>query len=152
MNWTEKDITDRGLKIDAYKEIKPKQRKQRIIKPKAIPPILETYLQQQCVRYARNFKDKIMCEGTPAQASRQKGGYLRMKAEGYITGSSDLKIYSAAKFIFVELKREKMGKMSPAQLEYQEQCKELGIAYFVIDTLDKFIELIEKEFNLNPKT
>ena len=149
MNWTEKDIIERGLKIDAYKESdKPKKVKQRTKKPKEIPTILETYLQQQCVKYASRYKDKFLCEGTPAQAKRTDRGYYRMQDEGYITGSSDLKIYSKDKFIFIELKREKTGKMSPAQLKYQERCKQLGIAYFVIDTLDKFIELIDKEFNL----
>lgn len=152
MKWTDHDIEKTGLKIDEYRSKEPEKPKPtKHPKPKKPPkpvPILETYLQQQCVRFASRYKDKIMCEGTPAQAKRTDRGYYRMQDEGYITGSSDLKIYSATKFIFVELKREGMGKMSPAQLAYQDRCKQLGISYFVIDNFDNFVELIEREFEL----
>ena len=117
-------------------------------KPKKTIEPLETHLQQLCIKYARNFQHKIICEGTPAQAERKRTGYFRMEAEGYIAGSSDIKVYGkCGKVVFIELKR-KGGKHSDHQKEYQKLVESFGYKYHLLYSLNEFMEVLELEFNV----
>lgn len=118
------------------------------MKSKAIIEQSETQIQQTCIGYARLFPTKIICEGTPAQAKRTNSGYMRMSSEGYISGSSDLKVFNQDKIIFIELKDRK-GKQSDKQKEYQSLIESFGLKYFLVRSFDEFKSIVDSEFSLN---
>jgi len=64
------------------------------------------------------------------------------KAEGLTSGVSDLVFFHKKKAYFIEVKTEK-GKQSPTQKDFQKHIEKEGAKYYVVRSLDEFIDLID---------
>ena len=73
------------------------------------------------------------------------GGYRGKvnKYLGIIKGRSDMVLYYFGKAIHIELKTE-TGKQRKDQKEWESLMKNQGFDYYIIRSLEEFIELIEK--------
>ena len=73
------------------------------------------------------------------------GGYRGKvnKYLGIIKGRSDMVLYYLGKAIHIELKTE-TGKQRKDQKEWQSLMESQGFDYYIIRSLEEFIELIEK--------
>ena len=75
----------------------------------------------------------------PVQKIGGKMVFRRMP-KGSVKGLPDLMVLLDTGVVFLELKSEK-GKLSKEQKEFQSKCKERGIEYYEIRSLDQVREL-----------
>jgi hypothetical protein len=105
----------------------------------------ESRIQQEIVQYYRNkYCTKLnnprhLIFSVPNERSNQKE-QMRMIATGLYSGVSDLIIVTPKNVTFVEIK-DAIGKQSQRQQEFEQLVKELGYNYFLIRSLEDFIEI-----------
>lgn len=92
-----------------------------------------------------NFQDLIIFS-IPNDGKRTNGS--RMVASGLTSGVSDLQILLPnGKSVFIEMKKEKGGKLSPNQLSFIDKSQSLGHTVIVANGCNeaskKFIEFIK---------
>ena len=64
---------------------------------------------------------------------------------GIISGVADYTIeYYPGRVAHIELKREKTGRLSPAQKEFRDRCTQLGIPYLCTYDIQTAIDFIHK--------
>ena len=64
------------------------------------------------------------------------------KAEGLTSGVSDLIFFHKKKAYFIEVKTPK-GNQQPSQKEFQKHIEKEGAKYYVVRSLDEFIDVIQ---------
>ena len=72
---------------------------------------------------------------------------MTLKAEGALSGVSDLIILLPSRCIFVELKNGKIGRQSDSQKEFQKQVESLGFEYLLwrnVEDCQEFVKKIKK--------
>ena len=75
------------------------------------------------------------------------GAIMKLKRMGMKTGCPDIHIDREGGQTFkIELKVGK-NKQSKKQVEYERECKRLGIRYHLCYSVDEVIKVMEKEFN-----
>lgn len=92
-----------------------------------------------------NFQDLIIFS-IPNDGKRTNGG--RMVASGLTSGVSDLQILLPnGKSVFIEMKKQKGGKLSPEQIDFIDKSQSLGHTVIVANGCNeaskKFIEFIK---------
>jgi len=100
----------------------------------------EDNLQQSIVTYFRFAFPKYLIFAVPNGGNRNAREGARLKKQGVLAGVSDLVIVLPNKTIFVELKVGK-GKQQATQKSFQANVEMLGYEYYLIYSLDEFIEL-----------
>ena len=75
------------------------------------------------------------------------GAIMKLKRMGMKTGCPDIHIDREGGQTFkIELKVGK-NKQSDKQVEYERECKRLGIGYHLCYSVDEVVKVMEKEFN-----
>ena len=101
----------------------------------------EAKIQCEIVRY---FQDqKIFCFSVPNEAAGsnavRQGQMITM---GLRPGVSDLIAFRPSRGVtFIEVKTQ-TGKQSPAQVRFQERCKDFGVEYHLVRSVDDAMALI----------
>lgn len=109
--------------------------------------------QEIFVKYCENRG--VVCvfiaNGFPIGNTVNKFAYINsLKAQGYRTGFPDLMILaqnSKKEVLFIEFKREKGGKLSLRQLEWQRRLTELGYDSFIAKGAKHAIAILEEWLN-----
>lgn len=87
----------------------------------------------------------------PNGGLRNKVVAANLKAEGVRPGVPDL--FIPGLFLFIEMKRQKGGRMSDKQKEWKEHLENLGYSFFVghgfEDAKEKFTSIVDKLCQLN---
>lgn len=101
------------------------------------------------VRYCRlkGLRCVFIPNGFPLGRNVNKYAYINsLKTQGYETGFPDLMIFAKNtkhNILFIEFKREKGGKLSEKQKEWQEWLKNMGYASYVAKGSKEAIEILE---------
>lgn len=110
----------------------------------------EDKIQSECVKWARNTYKELRFFGVvaiPNGGTRHKIEAMKLTSTGVVAGFPDLIITMPNGHIFfVEMKDEK-GKQSQAQIDCQNWMEERGIEYHLINSIEKFKQLIIKKIN-----
>lgn len=90
----------------------------------------------------------FIANGIPISNRVNKYAYLAsLKAQGYKTGFPDLLVLahnSTKDMLFIEFKREKGGKLSPKQVEWQKKLNDLGYDSYVAKGSKHAIAILEE--------
>jgi hypothetical protein len=109
----------------------------------------EDQIQQQIVNFFTNnyclkhHSPRCSIFSVPNGGSRHILEAKKLKATGMKAGVSDLIVLMPNRAIFIELKNEK-GIQSESQKEFEQSVSALGFEYYLIRSLDQFIEVIKK--------
>jgi hypothetical protein len=106
----------------------------------------EQEIQQAIVKYFEYQYPSLkgcLCANLNNSKDARTGGIN--KSMGVVAGRSDLVLYWESQAFFIEVKVPK-GKQSQVQKEWQNKMKESGFNYFIVYSIDDFIELIEYIF------
>lgn len=87
-------------------------------------------------------KLKLSLFAVPNGGHRHPATARKLKAEGVVAGVSDLIFFHKRKCYFIEVKTEK-GKQQQTQKDFQKHIEKEGAEYFIVRSLDDFIELID---------
>lgn len=60
---------------------------------------------------------------------------FRRMPKGAVKGLPDIMVITDTGVVFIEVKAPK-GKQSPDQLEFQRKCKEKGVEYYVVKSIE----------------
>ena len=102
----------------------------------------EDRIQFEIVTWFKNNKIDGLIFAIPNGGSRNKIEAMKLKATGVLAGVSDLIILQPnGKIKFVEVKIEK-GRQSESQKDFQKKVNDLGFDYYIVRSLDDFIEII----------
>lgn len=96
-------------------------------------------------------KQNLCCHASPNGGRRTIGQTVKLKRMGMWPGWPDLEIpYARGKYhmLYVEMKREDGGKLSPAQVETHQFLREQGHAVAVAHGFDAAVKLISQYFSL----
>jgi len=110
--------------------------------------LTESAIQQECVMYLRNnyglkhHKPRILIFSVPNDG-RSAVEQMRKKATGLMAGVSDTVIDTGSIIIYCEFK-DYRGVQSPKQKEFQSHVESLGRLYWVIRSLEEFIEHLNR--------
>jgi len=105
----------------------------------------EQILQKQCIQwFALQYPTQegrlYMNYNNPP--SKRTGAIL--KASGLLAGVADLSyLLSEGRIVFIELKHG-ANKQSPAQKEFEARVVALGFPYYLCNSLEGFMQIIEK--------
>lgn len=103
--------------------------------------ILEKDIQKACIDILNTlkiFNFKVNNVGI----KKPNGSYIPAQTKGI----PDLFIFLPdSKVICCEFKSP-VGKQSPAQLEFQKQCERCGVPYWLISSVDVFIDKIQGKY------
>ena len=103
----------------------------------------ESRIQQEIVQFFRNnycLKHHIprsMILHIPNEGKNNG----RLVPLGLLPGAADLLIINQGRAIFVEVK-DATGKQSPKQKEFEDYCRELGLYYEVVRSLEEFKKML----------
>lgn len=90
----------------------------------------------------------FIANGFPISNKVNKFAYLNsLKAQGYRTGFPDLMVLaqnSKKEVLFIEFKREKGGRLSDAQVKWQNKLIELGYDTYVAKGAKEAIAILEE--------
>jgi hypothetical protein len=123
--------------------------RQEKIKPlrKAAPPsvkVSEASIQKAIVTYLRAIG--VVCHSIPNEAAGGgRGAMIRMtqyKAMGLMYGVADLVAWLPYP-VYIEVKTP-IGKMSEHQHAFAELCKDHGIQYFLVRSVDEMQQIVKK--------
>ena len=87
-------------------------------------------------------KLKLSLFAVPNGGHRHPATARKLKAEGVVAGVSDLVFFNRKKCYFIEVKTEK-GKQQQTQKDFQKNIENEGGKYFVVRSLDEFIDVIQ---------
>lgn len=102
------------------------------------------------VRYCdlRGFPCVFIPNGFPLYGMKSKYAYINsLKAQGYCAGFPDIMVLaqnSKKDVIFFEFKREKGGRVSKQQQEWQDRLTVLGYDSYVAKGAKQAIEILEE--------
>lgn len=102
------------------------------------------------VRYCRlkGIRCVFIPNGFPVGGNVNRYAYINsLKTQGYATGFPDLMVFaqnSNSNILFIEFKREKGGKLSISQQEWQEWLHNMGYNSYVAKGSKEAIEILEK--------
>ena len=116
------------MKLEKIKKMSEKQLSQ-------ITEKSEYDIQCEIINYCR--LNKILCFAVPNEATRNNSKYIK---SGVLSGVSDL-ILVIDKVSFVEVKN-RSGKQSEKQKEFQNKVELLGFKYYLVRSLDDFKKLL----------
>lgn len=106
--------------------------------------------QELFVRYCemKGIVCVFIANGFPISGNINKYAYINsLKAQGYRTGFPDLMVLaqnSKKEVLFIEFKREKGGRLSPKQIEWQEKLQEMGYDSYVAKGAKEAIVILEE--------
>jgi hypothetical protein len=63
---------------------------------------------------------------------------------GVYGGVADLFVYHFGKLLFIEVKEPGKGKQRDTQIKFEKHCKDCGIDYYLVYSLEEFKAIIEK--------
>jgi len=105
----------------------------------------ESELQIAIVRYLRQSNIPVFSVPNEAagrvNSKRGLSRISRLKAMGMTPGAPDLVVFYNGRVVFLELKAPR-GRLSEHQKEMQRLCREHGIGYYVIRSIDDLLEAI----------
>ena len=104
----------------------------------------EERIQQSMVLYFNVQYPKmrgLLCSNLNNSKDKKTGG--RNKANGVVAGRSDLVLYHRQTAYHIEVKTEK-GTQSKAQKAWQKVIENAGYHYYIVRSLDDFIELMNE--------
>lgn len=108
-----------------------------------MPANEEQRIQQACIKWYEYSYPKLRhCLHSNNNNAKNKTQGAIWKSMGMLAGVSDLEYNRDGKTYFIEIKTEK-GRQSAYQKEFQEKITNEGFEYFIIRSLDEFIELIQ---------
>ncbi len=110
----------------------------------------EKYEQTLFVKYCE--QKGIICvfiaNGFPIGGNINKYAYINsLKEQGYKTGFPDLMVLaqnSKKEVLFIEFKREKGGRLSPKQQEWQDKLSNMGYDSYVAKGAKEAIVILEE--------
>ena len=104
----------------------------------------EHYLQVSMINWFRFQypKLKLSLFAVPNGGHRHIATAKKLKAEGVISGVSDLIFFHQSKAYFIEVKTLK-GKQQASQKDFQKHIEKQGAKYYVVRSLDEFIDVIQ---------
>ena len=106
--------------------------------------IPEFIVQQSIVRWFRvQHSDKLIFS-VPNEGANSARATSKLKKIGLLAGAPDLVVCLPSKTIFVEVKR-KDGYQRPNQEIVEARLCNLGLDYFLVKSLEDFMELIDSE-------
>jgi hypothetical protein len=130
------------MKVEEYRQLDLlKGKRQRGVRP---PAALEFRTQCALADLLRYSADpEWWWTSFPADGLRTKVTAARLKRAGLRAGMSDFIFISPnGQFWGLELKRGKLGRLSPAQEAFRHWCHRHGIAYAVADGFDAAVEIL----------
>lgn len=101
----------------------------------------ESKLQQACVKWFRLQYPNDIIFSVPNGGSRNAIEAIRLKAEGVLSGCSDLIVLKSNKVVFIEMKFGK-GKQTESQLEFEAKVKSKGFEYYLVNSFELFREIV----------
>ena len=101
----------------------------------------ESKLQQACVKWFRLQYPNDCIFAVPNGGSRNAFEAVRLKAEGVLSGVSDIIIIKQNKVVFIEMKFGK-GKQTESQLEFEAKVKSKGFEYYLVNSFELFREIV----------
>lgn len=116
--------------------------------------ITEAAIQQKCIMWFRNtyglehHNPQCVIFSVPNEG-RDVVEQMKKKATGMLKGASDTVIVMPGKTIYCEFK-DAVGRQKPEQKKFQAKIEALGHKYWLVRTVEEFIELIENELTINP--
>ena len=102
----------------------------------------ERELQKEIVTWFRENHPNGIIFSVPNEGIRNRFSWYA--ETGALKGCPDLVCVLAGIVFFVENK-SKRGRQSPEQVVFGENCKKLGIGYYVCRSLDEFKSIVETE-------
>jgi len=108
----------------------------------------EQQLQKDIFKYfhnkycLKNHNPRCKIFAVPNGGHRNILEAINLKATGVVSGVSDMIILLPNKCLFIELKTE-IGKQSENQKDFENVVNNLGFDYFVIRSLNEFINIID---------
>ena len=107
---------------------------------KPYPPMRETDLQQQFIKWVRQHPDERLdwLHAVPNAAKRSVAAAARAKAEGLLAGVADIFLpYAIAPYhgLYLEFKLP-ASYQSPRQKKFQQYCDDHGYLYVVVKSLE----------------
>ena len=105
----------------------------------------EFNIQQEIVVWFRNnhclkhHKPRNIIFSVPNEAAYKNKSFIQT---GLMVGVSDLIVVIDSKTLYFEVKTA-TGKQSPKQIEFEETIKNLNQEYYLVRSLDNFIDIIE---------
>lgn len=104
----------------------------------------EDKIQELCIRWFNiqypNLA-RVLCYNLNNPRSKVSGA--RDKRMGLQKGRSDLVLYLNSTAYMIEMKTEK-GKQSPSQKEWQKEIEAQGFRYYIVRSVDQFIDTIHE--------
>lgn len=95
----------------------------------------------------KHHSPRLMMFSVPNESSNLQE-QLKKRSTGMLPGVSDTILVVPGRVIFVEFKDHK-GKQSPAQVEFQQGVTELGHEYWLIRSLDEFIDRLSSVITIH---
>lgn len=92
----------------------------------------EDQIQRQLLGWLKAVCPNAVVFAVPNGEHRNKATAGKLKGQGVLPGAPDLVIAHDGVIAFVEVKRPKGGRLSPAQIEFQEKCSEQRLPYGVV--------------------
>lgn len=113
-------------------------------KPKLEPPPLESEVQAQVVAYFQAYRiANALCFSVPGGMQASARQAAKAKRTGYVPGTPDLVFISPLGTWWLELKRERLGKLSKAQVALHAKMREAGAEVMVCYGLCQAIKAME---------
>lgn len=101
----------------------------------------ESKLQQACVKWFRLQYPNDVIFTVPNGGSRNAFEAVRLKAEGVLSGVSDLIVLKSNKVVFIEMKHGKC-KQTESQLSFESKVKSKGFEYYLVNSFELFREIV----------
>jgi hypothetical protein len=120
-----------------------------LLQIKIMPRHIESSIQQACVRWFRLQYPELsrLLFAVPNGGARGKFEAVRLKAEGVVSGVSDiLFLYPSGKYhcLCIEFKtKEKSSKQRESQIEWQKDVESVGNMYVICRSFEQFRTIIE---------
>jgi len=103
----------------------------------------EQRIQQACIKWFQySYPVRRHCLHSNNNNAKNKTQGAIWKSMGMLAGVADLEYNRLGKTYFIEIKTA-MGRQTKNQKEFEQRIAEEGFEYFVIRSLDEFIELID---------
>ncbi len=106
---------------------------------------------EQTIIYALNKIDGIMCVKINMRAAKlANGGYAKMPI-GCLRGTPDLIVMGVGfASYWIEVKKPG-GVQSPEQEQFEDNCRQLGVGYYICKSKEEALATLETERNRNGK-
>lgn len=102
--------------------------------------IKECDIQAECIQWFKENRKEDIIFSVPNEACFKRKIYFERL--GLLSGVSDTIVIIKNKVLFIEFKAPK-GEQSPEQREFEKNVLNKGFSYYIVRSVEEFIEVIE---------